>query len=161
MERGYLTPIRKQRPAGQMCTFPGCGRPNRGAGLCHAHYNQRRRGADLHPIWDKANPDNPDTWRVHATADGYRALTYTENGVTLRKREHRWVMEKAIGRPLLPEETVHHVNGVRDDNRIENLELWSSSHPPGQRVEDKLDWAYEMIEKYKHLPTLRYYFKGD
>lgn len=63
--------------------------------------------------------------------------------------EHRLVMEKMIGRYLRPEETVHHINGVRTDNRPGNLELWTSRQPRGQRVVDLVAWAEEIIALYK------------
>jgi len=62
--------------------------------------------------------------------------------------EHRVIMEKHIGRILYKHETVHHKNGIRDDNKLENLELWSNSHPYGQRVKDKIKWCKEFLLLY-------------
>lgn len=77
---------------------------------------------------------------------GKRAPGASKSGHIL---EHRKVMQELLGRPLRPEENVHHKNGVRDDNRPENLELWSRSQPHGQRVEDKIRWAREFLALYE------------
>jgi HNH endonuclease len=60
-------------------------------------------------------------------------------------------MEQKLGRPLLRNEQVHHKNGHKTDNRPENLELWVKGQPNGQRVEDALAWAYEIIDRYGPL----------
>src|SRR5580658_3113963 len=62
--------------------------------------------------------------------------------------EHILVMEQILGRHLLPEESVHHRNGVRDDNRPTNLELWTRPQPTGIRAAGAVTWAREILARY-------------
>ena len=83
-------------------------------------------------------------WRndPHKTKAGY---VYLPGGTY----EHVDVMQKHIGRKLQKGEFVHHRNAIRDDNRIENLELWAKTHPPGCRTEDIVTWAKMILKKYE------------
>lgn len=84
------------------------------------------------------------------TAKGYVNIYVPDHARTTTgwMQEHRYVMEMHLGRDLLPHENVHHVNGQRDDNRFENLELWNTSQPSGQRIDQKLAWARELLVMY-------------
>ena len=132
------------------CSVDGCGRPVQAKGLCDPHYERQKKGKSLaSPIKDGSQPIR------YITAEGYVKIDVpkgTAGAQKGRKRdrmaEHRYVMQEALGRPLLSHESAHHVNGNRADNRIDNLELWSSSQPPGQRVADKVAWSIETMTLY-------------
>ena len=81
--------------------------------------------------------------------NGYQVSYRSDGTKRVWVMQHRQVMEEFLGRPLRREETVHHKNGNRADNRIENLELWSSRHGKGQRVSDKIDFCRSFLQDYQ------------
>jgi hypothetical protein len=68
---------------------------------------------------------------------------------------HRLIMELHLGRPLTKFENVHHINGDRTDYRLENLELWNTTQPAGQRVKDKIVWAKEILKLYSNFDKIQ------
>lgn len=135
---------------GPECSIDGCQRPSYSRGWCQPHYYRWSRTGDVESLGALRDHSAQGTGRsVHPS--GYVSL-YRPGHPQASQRgyvaEHRLVMEEVLGRYLTEDESVHHKNGVRDDNRLENLELWSTSQPYGQRVEDKISWAHEILRKY-------------
>lgn len=104
-------------------------------------------------VWRKG-PKSP-CWRGGRTLQyGYVRLTCpvefpgAERVKGRHVFEHTVVVARHLGRPLHKGETIHHKNGIRDDNDIKNLELRVSNHGPGQRVEDLVVWAKEVLARY-------------
>lgn len=157
-----LTPLRSYTKNGGKCGVEShdCPKDAVHDGLCNRHY-QRRLEDD--PEWDRPVKAKAENGAGHLSRDGYRFVTIDGRSVA----EHRHVMERLLGRRLIPGESVHHLNGSRSDNRTDgplrlvngklrsgNLELWSSSQPAGQEVGPKLDWAVELLEEYaEFLPV--------
>lgn len=125
-----------------VCSVPDCGKEAVAKHYCTGHYQQ----------WIVKGVVKP----LKVPAGRYLYCGYVKvkrNGHSRADKdgfvyEHLLAMEDVIGRPLLPKETVHHKNGDRADNRPENLELWASRHPKGQRVVDLVEFAREILELY-------------
>jgi hypothetical protein len=139
-KHGTTDPYRGRGGAPRYCSVEQCERQiaNAERMLCNLHYKRFLRRGHTEFVPRTRTPYVDPNGYVRERVEGER------QGIL----QHRLVMERHLGRRLWPDETVHHKNGVRSDNRLQNLELWSSWQPRGQRVGDKLAWAKEIIARY-------------
>lgn len=121
----------------KICSFEDCENFVHGRGLCSGHYEQSRKNLPLSQLFKSKRRNGEGNFD-----NGYKRI-YVDGSAY---QEHVLIMENHLGRKLIPGENVHHKNGVRHDNRIENLELWVKPQPAGQRVEDLIKWV---IENYR------------
>lgn len=141
--RDMDAPFQKKDPK-RGCKWKGCTKKHYARSMCNSHYSQWCKGKSLTDLkwkWGVVN------WAINK--DGY-LIRYVrdEDGKKIHQSQHRLVMESHLGRPLAGDENVHHKNGVRDDNRIENLELWTTMQPSGKRVVDMVIFAKEILKRY-------------
>lgn len=131
----------RHRAKNEPCSVEGCTRPSQYAEAnqhCTMHRYRLKRHGDV----GAAEPQRQE--RDNLTPEGYRRFKVKGRLVL----EHRAVVETALGRPLEKWENVHHINGIRHDNRLENLEVWITPQPRGQRPEDLAEW---IVRQYPDL----------
>lgn len=99
----------------------------------------------------------PFSHKKHLNKNGYYYVYYKTHPLADKEGrilEHRLVFERKLGRNLMPFETIHHKNGIKTDNRIENLELWAKVQPTGARVQDLVEWARKILALYGDVSSI-------
>lgn len=145
-------PWRHERPT--ICIADGCDRKAGTLSLCTLHYQRKKSGK---PFSDPAH----GTIERSPGSDGYINLRVplgtpgswrrSPNASYSYMLEHRYVMQEFIGRPLATAETVHHRDGNRSNNAIENLELRTGAHGKGITVFDGAEVHIDFLLQYGGL----------
>lgn len=153
-----------------MCKIEKCSRKVRRSGLCGEHYAEKRGikckvkscnkfsvGKELCSLhWQRDKAGIPldyvkETGKTYISSDGY-VVEYMPGHIQSDKYgkvlQHRRLMSDKMGRKLNSYENIHHINGDKKDNRLENLEIWITKQPKGQRISDLIEWSKWILKEY-------------
>ncbi len=137
------------------CCIEGCDNEAVAKHLCSNHYAKLAKFGD--PRGGSVQDGRSKAWRHNKDGYVYKFDPSSPHaGGNKLVYQHRLIIGEKIGRPLKSSESVHHVNGDRSDNRIENLELWVKGQPAGQRVQDQVIWARKVLLEYGDLVDKRF-----
>jgi hypothetical protein len=128
------------------CLADLCEEKPKSHGYCKFHAERVRHGVEVNKPKKKAKTISDIPLLTEIESFNWHNNSHNYLSTHIGKKEilqHRVLWEAHNGRKLEKFENIHHINGIRDDNRIENLELWTKPQPCGQRPEDLVAWVIE------------------
>ncbi len=144
---GVSYQLNKSKDEIKICKINGCTKKSRSNDLCPMHLARIKRHGEA----GSASPNKRANGEGNITKAGYHYICCKDHPNAYENGKiavHTLIMSQLIGRPLMDGESVHHKNGIKSDNSPENLELRTSLHPSGQKVNEMIDFCKMYLSLY-------------